>query len=502
MRLILLMKKYYRSVVVVLLLPFSFACTRILDDISPSDQLALDQVFQNGSDLEAALVGAYDGVQNGALLGRNTVLFADLLSDNVDYLSGAFNEVAFSKLTASNGLIESMWSQMYKTVNQLNVILAALEPVRRQDATFSEEQANQLEGEVLGLRGILYFEMVRFYCQPFGGSLSQDLGLPIMLNPILRQEQFQLPARQSIAEVYAQADTDMTAAMDLLSDEGGPYRVRRSTILSYLARMAFQQEDYERVVDLTAEVIDGAQFELAATPMDFFLQEDSKEIIWGIYNALGDDIEGFGLSSVYHESGPNDAHIASDLKEEGFAKIITSKQREEIENLGLQVIDLRTDEGLLTDHPLIVGGGKISNKYENPWLQTEDDTPILRLAEILLMRAEAVARVEGIKQESIELLNQIRARSLRLIDAQGNLVPDQEDLFLFGTADFENSSQLIEAIILERRVELAFEGNRFHDLSRLKRDIKDLPYDDPALRLPIPQREIDINPNLIQNPGY
>lgn len=496
------MKKYYLLPFVAYLLPFHFACNQLLEDASLSDQLTLDQVFQSGSDLEAALVGAYDGVQHGGLLGRNTVLFADLLSQNVDYRAGAFEEIAFVQLPATSGIVENMWGQFYKTVNQLNAILAAIEPVRRQDATFTAEQVDQVTGEALCLRGILYFEMARLFCQPLGSTLSRDLGLPLMLQPILRLEQFQLPARSGIAQIYEQIEKDLTTATQLLLEEVRPYRVHRQVALGYLARMAFQGADYERTLGFTAEVIHSQIFELTNQPMDFFLQEGSVEEIWSIHNDLDDAIEGFGLSSVYHESSPNQAFIGADLKVEGFAKIITSEQSTRIEDAGLQVVDLRSDEGILTDHPLMMGGGIFSNKYENPWLQTKDDTPILRLAEILLMRAEALARIEGVNQESIDLLNQIRARSLRLIDSEGKLVTSREELFLFSPADFESPSQLIEGIILERRVELAFEGNRFHDLTRLKRDIKGYSFDAPVLRLPIPQRELDINPNLIQNPGY
>ena len=61
------------------------SCDRFLSDVQPSDQLAIDEVFQTADDLEAAITGAYDGVQHGSLLGRNTVLFADLMTTNVDY---------------------------------------------------------------------------------------------------------------------------------------------------------------------------------------------------------------------------------------------------------------------------------------------------------------------------------------------------------------------------------------------------------------------------------
>ncbi len=146
------------------------------------------------------------------------------------------------------------------------------------------------------------------------------------------------------------------------------------------------------------------------------------------------------------------------------------------------------------------------NKYENTWLDEEDDTPNARSAEFILMHAEALVHVNGINETSVELLNQIRRRSLRVIDENNNIIPGSDMLIDFSAEDFENVEELTEAIILERRIELAFEGNYFHDLMRLKRDVigdqKVYSFDANELRLPIPQREMDANPNLVQNPGY
>jgi len=73
---------------------------------------------------------------------------------------------------------------------------------------------------------------------------------------------------------------------------------------------------------------------------------------------------------------------------------------------------------------------------------------------------------------------------MRIADSSG-LEQARPELFEYRADDFPDAAALIDAIAKERRVELAFEGNYFHDL----------------IRLPIPQRELDVNPNLVQNPG-
>ncbi|RME01907.1 MAG: RagB/SusD family nutrient uptake outer membrane protein, partial [Bacteroidetes bacterium] len=91
-----------------------------------------------------------------------------------------------------------------------------------------------------------------------------------------------------------------------------------------------------------------------------------------------------------------------------------------------------------------------------------------------------------------------------VLDQAGFLVPESNELVSYSMEDFQNSDELVEAIVKERRVELAFEGNYLHDLKRLRRAVLNYgtiyPFDSPDLVLPLPQREIDANPALEQNP--
>ncbi|MEM9933924.1 MAG: RagB/SusD family nutrient uptake outer membrane protein, partial [Bacteroidota bacterium] len=106
---------------------------------------------------------------------------------------------------------------------------------------------------------------------------------------------------------------------------------------------------------------------------------------------------------------------------------------------------------------------------------------------------------------SVDLLNEIRNRAIRTIDA-GGAEGDASAYVSYVVGDFASADELIEAIILERQVELAWEGNRFHDLNRLGRPMVNDRASSPSgadnLVWPVPQRDIDANSNLVQNPGY
>jgi len=127
-------------------------------------------------------------------------------------------------------------------------------------------------------------------------------------------------------------------------------------------------------------------------------------------------------------------------------------------------------------------------KFNNP--SGRDNISLIRLAEIMLTRAEALARTAGINDASISLLNAVRSRS----------VPDAAP---YVAADFSDGASLVDKILQQRDFELAFEGHHRYDLLRTGRPLRDpdLPADRKVL--PIPQSEIDISNGMIkQNKGY
>jgi len=122
---------------------------------------------------------------------------------------------------------------------------------------------------------------------------------------------------------------------------------------------------------------------------------------------------------------------------------------------------------------------------------------VIRVTEMFLNRAEALAEINGINQESIDLINRLRTRA---------------GLPVWTLTTFTTKERLIAGILNERRKELAFEGHRRMDLLRRGLPLRSsgptaalsIPCTSAKVILPIPQREIDINPGLKgqQNPGY
>lgn len=474
------------------------SCSDFLDEPQPAQSLPSNTAFQTAQDIENGLIGAYNAVQNSDLFGCNIVMSSDIMADNGEWRGSfpSFVDMYNQALTADNTEVAGIWREGYRAINHANLVLKALDDV--DDPALTQDLANRLRGEALFIRAATHFEMVRYLGKPYGASSSTDLGIPIMASAVSSSDDITFPSRNTVAEVYAQVIADFQEAANLLPDAKTYGRPNSFAAKGYLAEIAFQQGDYANAATLAADVMAGP-FSLTGDPVDFFVNEGSSEEIWAVVHTAQDNpgVNG-SLPTFHHINGRGgDVVVATDLIENGFNKIITDAQAAALSAAGYTADDLRYSQLTSSAAPPTVN----IEKYEG-FTNNDDDAPIQRLAEYMLMRAEALARTSGVNQESVDLLNSIRTRAIRVLDANGAVVPGAADLISFTTGDFASADELIEAIILERRVELAFEGNRFHDLCRLQRDVKGTPFDADKLRWPLPQRDLDANANLVQNPGY
>lgn len=472
----------------IFLLLFITACNDFLDHPEPTDVLPIEVAIQTEKDLEQALLGAYAFFR---VMDVENLISADLLADNSQWIgianTGAWRELNNLQITPFNNSVCVIWEWSYKTINQSNLVLQKLDEIEGLDPIF----VSQAQGEALFLRGITYFHLVRYFAIPYGPTSDTDPGVPILTNPTLNTEAVTFPTRASVKAVYEQAISDLTEASKLLVETNEPYRAHRLAAIAYLARIAFQQRDYMQAANLANEIVQ-SDFQLTSQPQEIFLQEGSLEEIW--FTPFTPQERG-GLAWV--SQTPN-MLLSADLSLNGFSSILSTKQQDALQALHLEAWDLRqTNMTVASPQP----DNLMAIKYEDR-ANGGDDGPHLRLAEFMLIRAEALVHNNGVNQESLDLLNRIRTRSLRVQDSLGQEISSAISMIEFQLDDFASTDELIDAIVAERRVELFLEGNRFHDLMRLQRSVQGLPYDTPRLRLPIPQAEIDANSKLVQNEGY
>ncbi|AMJ66759.1 RagB/SusD family nutrient uptake outer membrane protein [Hymenobacter sp. PAMC 26628] len=463
----------------VLALGLSLSACKDALDINPQQSIDASTAYGTSQKVGAAVVGIYARLDNSSLYGTDLVLVPELLGGN-GYINwdGSFQnyrQLRAHTQISNNSNAENIWTQAYDAINQCNLILANLAAVT--DAG----QKSQYEGEASFIRGSMYFELVRLYAQQYkpGGGNTQD-GVPINLVPVTAVEQADVKlARSTVEDVYAQAIKDLQNAVAKLPAQNIT-RASKYSAEAMLSRVYLQQGNYPAARTAANDVINNSGASLIGSVAAVFANRNSAESLFEIQqndqNNAG--TSNSGLATFFAGYSPNGDQGV--LYGRGDVRVLPG-----FANLyGYGSGDVRGTDSLsaITTKTLIYlsdGNNKAGRLRTLKWRTYGQNIPIIRLAEMYLTRAECDVRA-GKAASALDDVNTIRARSGASIKPAVTL------------AD----------VLLERQLELAFEGFRVHDLKRTGQAVGTLPADSPLLILPIPQREINNNTNLKQNAGY
>jgi len=469
------------------------SCDDFLDQPQPQQSLPSSTAFGSERDIRTGLIGAYNAAQTSDLMACNASMMPTIWSSDGIWAGSfpSYQDIYNFQTTPDNGEVLGMWDDGYETINAANLVNEALDVV--EDPALTPELVDQYRGEALFLRAMAHFELIRYFALPYNANSASDPGIPVVTEAVATSGDVTFPERNTVEEVYNQVIADFQQAAASLPDFVDDGRANRFAALAYLAEIYFQQGNYAQAADAAAQVLAGP-FGLNEAINAFYLGEGTAEEIFVIINTAQDNPGVNGSLAAFHNINGRggDVLVDPDLVENGFDLILTDAQRAAIEAAGDSVLDTRST----------LYSNEFTNieKYIDPG-NNSDNAPIFRLPKIMLIRAESIVRESGaVEQEAIDLLNQIRQRALIVTDASG--APVDNSVVAYTAGDFASADDLIDAIILERRVELAFEGTRFHDLMRLREPVRGQPWNSDLLRFPIPQAELDANPNLSQNPGY
>lgn len=435
------------------------SCDSILDT-EPRQEISEELALTTSANVEAVLVGAYNELGDDDVWGGRMMMLPDLLgvqTGNGDMTwSGTFEQprqVFFKNIRVDNDFIASTWSEAYEVINIANNVLSALDVV-------DEDKRNRVEGEALFLRGALYFELARLFGKAWNdGDPASNPAVPLVLQPTREiNEESEVP-RNTVQEVYGQAIGDLQSAKSLLPEDNGVFASRYAAA-AMLARIYLQQQEYDAARSEANEVIESGAFSLVDDYSGVFNNSNAN---------TGEDI--FALQ-ITTQDGDNDLNTfyAADL-DGGRGDIEINQVHLDKYEAGDERLDLFYTDPTTGD----TRTGKWQNQFGN--------IPVLRLAEMYLIRAEANLQ-EGTPYTGpntpTEDLNVIRGRA-GLVDLGAATLQDIWD---------------------ERFLELAFEGHFLHDLKRSEGTVGTTSWNDNALVYPVPQRERDANGNLTQNPGY
>ena len=426
-------------------------------DITPSNTVLAEDALKTSADVEAAMVGVYDALGTQALYGGQLQFMGELLGDAGDLaFVGTFNQPneAYRKaILVNNTFVAQSWIAGYRTINNANSVLAALDKV-------TATRRNRIEGEALFVRGLVYFDLVRYYAKAWNdGSPQSNPGVPLVLTPTTSLGSNNQVARNTVAEVYTQVLQDLERAKTLLPVTNGVF-ANRSAVSAILSRVYLQQGRYTEAAAAATEVIANTRYSLDESVEAVFTNtKASTEIIVSLQVSNQDGIN--ELNTYFSELSRADIEIQEQ-----------HLNRYEADDTRLNLFGS-------------TGGTNYLLKYDDPYA----NVVLIRLAEMYLTRAEARFRGSN-ATGALSDLNLVRVRS--------------------GLAPLTSTQLSLNAILRERRLELAFEGFRLHDAKRTQEAIVNsapnvnvnLAWNSPRLIFPIPRREIDVNPRLVQNDGY
>ncbi len=473
-------------------------------ETEPRQSLLIDETLVDTQGMEGLVTGLYDGIQDPDIAGGNYNIVPEILADNVVW-SGSFTN--YARVHQHNMVPENpttnWWVISYRTINMANLVIEEAANIL-EDPAVTQADVDLLLGDAHFIRGMLYFEMARVFSSPWWttGDGSHD-GVPIRTNSATEIDEFENLPRASLAVSYDQAETDLMAAVNLLPDVGvrADRRATRSTALGYLMRLEMTKGNYAAAAEYAEQIMDTGHYELTDHPEDPFLNEFSEESIFEVIHTAQDNPGvNAGQNAFYATTamgGRGDIEISEGFVN-AFTSIITEDQQAAIDAAGYEVVDLRGE--LLTS---LEPGTGATMKFRDG-VNNADNVMNMRYADILLSRAEALAEeaedLASVPQETYDLLNEVRTRSLNVTDPATGAPFDE--FIEFDETDFDVKEELIDAILLERQVELAFEGDRFHTLQRKGLNVRITPAGGDAILFPLPQGEVDANPEIDQHGGY
>lgn len=477
--------KIYKTFLLLSLFTFS-SCKDGFLELAPISDTNNVNFYRNADDMQNAVNAAYASLQFSGLYNSALYAIGEGISDNTEILD-AQSGIDISQLDAfttlsNNGFVSTTWNDHYRGILACNTVVNRIDAV-----TMDQALKERFVAEVKFLRGLMYFNMVRI----FGD-------VPLILKETLDVADGYTYTRNPTTEVYDQIVKDLQDAESKLPTAYTGANVGRATsgaAKGLLAKVFLTQKKWNEAAAKSKEIIDTKTYDLLPSYADIFkiANKNNKESLFEVQYKKG----GYGLGSPFNNLfAPRLAGVAVTTIGAGSGHNLPTADMDKAYEKG----DLRKDASMAQGY---TSAGKFVaalyiKKYLDPTPfaagDADNNWPVLRYADVLLMRAEALNEIGYTADgESFALLNSIRKRA-GLTEKTSTEIPDQTTF----RRSIEN----------ERRVELAFENHRWFDLLRTGRALevmnsKGFSIQPFRLLLPIPLTQIQINPDKIkQNPGY
>jgi hypothetical protein len=493
------------------------SCSKSFLEQSNPNAVKVDEGFQTEGDIALGINGVYQSLRSGNCIGEGAGTWTDDRSDDINSTDNQSNNgepfqfTAFS-LVASNSYLQSHWSALYAPISRSNVILSYIDNV----GFASDATKNQYKGELKFIRAFMYFNLVR----EFGGVPLIISRVPNNLDSLKKAA-----VRASREEVYAQIVKDLNEVLNSglpnVQPSASKGRISLQAVNALLGQVYLTMGATLDAANKTANLNNAKTYLLAcyalkgfgklsdipfADVFDVNKKLTNQEIILQIGYKQGDPTYASSLAGSNQAKGET---INSLVKSTGSGGAFTNDLYKEFE-----AGDLRTDFSIKYAADVAVKAYFITKFRDNSATATDkgyggNDWILIRYADVILNIAE-VYHLLGDEPNAILYLDMVRARAQRPLYA----------MMKTDAAYTAKYPTLKLAILHERRVELAFEHHRWHDLIRfftpeelvtyfrakVQADYNNSPLTNITTKdyyFPIPLNEYKLNPEKMpQNPGY
>lgn len=473
----------------------------------PSTAIDENSALTNAGDIETATVGTYALFKNAGYVRSGHFLMeypTDEIAQGQNSSDDLTRAYRYTHLTTSTHPA-LFWSQAYKAAEAANRIISVINDDAPADM-------RQLKGENLYIRAMMHFNLVRIFGRPYPQNSGNNPGVPILKDGLSESEKLTL-ARSTVKEVYDFIIADLLKAAELMSVAKTNAFASKEVALALLSRVYLYKEDNAKAIEFADKVISSGRYSLltGAEYSNYFrgVPEGNKETIFCIRHTKVEDRGYSSIGSMYF-SGDGSGN-AQNQAFSGWGEIYASKKY--VDKVAENPADLRMSfvssyrvNGVLQMNTKLTPNTPMHyiNKYSLQEGIVNLSSPVyIRLAEMYLNRAEANAKL-GNGQLALDDVNRLRQRA------------GLSGAALHTLASVAASSKTVLDVVMEERwLELAFEGHRMYDLFRNNMSMVRnypgshvvagnvnqtiLPTDNRVIFF-IPQAEIDKNSKLAQNP--
>jgi hypothetical protein len=417
------MKKLYLGFALLSLGLGAVSCKKMLD-LKPENLTLSADALKTTADAQALLNSCYDEFAN--LMNGSVQNYHELLGENINApqsSAGSLYFAVYNRGTFSFRTADREYLDFYNCILRINTIFGRIDEI----ADMTPENRTRIEGEGYFLRAWSHWELVKLWAQPYGFTPDNShAGVPIRLTA---DKSIQL--RSTVAQVYAQILKDLDLAIAAIPESNGNY-ADKFAAKALKAKVLFLMQDYDAALLMADEVIGNSRYSFSDS-FSRFAKGAPEEVVFQLISTSNSDNRGSAFINNYRsDNNPNP----------------TLKPSTDFIKIAMQGHDLRStfyevkNKGKANEY-------FVCHKFDKDAF----NVPLIHLSDLLLMRAECLAELGQNKTQAISDVDKIRKRAYG-----ANWVALDPAI---------SNGNLRDSARLQRRLEMAFEGDWTQQLRRM-----------------------------------